>query len=154
MAFLGPLRDLFGARRVSVPSRVKAVEVTGEATVTVKAGTPVNTPIPVSIKYDPQKPEVTTITPAVNETWEIADLFITEAPAVDGVVQFVKNDYEILQRTNPLSVYRADWPQRDRITPVVVGPLERLNLYFFNASSPTSDQTVKFYLKIRIYRTE
>jgi hypothetical protein len=154
MTWLTPLRDLFGARRVGVPSRVKAVEVTGEATVVVKANTPVNTPIPVSIKYDPQKPEVTTITPAVNETWEIADLFITEAPAVDGVVQFVKNDYEILQRTNPLSVYRADWPQRDRITPVVVGPLERLNLYFFNASSPTADTTIKFYLKIRIYRTE
>jgi hypothetical protein len=69
-------------------------------------------------------------------------------------VQFIKNDYEILQRTNPISVYRADWAQRDRITPVVVGPLERLNLYFFNASSPTTDQTVKFYLKIRIYRRE
>jgi hypothetical protein len=154
MAFLSPLRDLFGAGKAITPARVKVVEITGEATVTVKAGTPVNTPIPVSIKYDPQKPEITTITPAVNETWEIADLFITEAPAVDGVVQFIKNDYEILQRTNPLSVYRADWPQRDRIMPVVVGPLERLNMYFYNASSPATDTTVKFYLKIRIYRKE
>jgi hypothetical protein len=51
-------------------------------------------------------------------------------------------------------VYRADWPQRDRIAPVIVGPLERLNLYFFNASTPTMDTVVKFYLKIRIYRTE
>jgi hypothetical protein len=154
LAWLGRLRGLFGGGVPGAPVTVKTTEITGEATVTIPANTPVNTPIPVSIKYDPQKPEITTISPAVNETWEIADLFITETPAVDGVVQFVKNDYEILQRTNPLSVYRADWAQRDRISPVIVGPLERLNLYFYNASSPTANTTVKFYLKIRIYRTE
>ena len=154
MAWLEPLRGLFGRRGAGPAGRVKVIEVTGRADVVVKANTPANTPIPVSITYDPQRPAVTTITPAVNETWEIADLFVTAAPAVDGVVQFVKNDYEIVQRTNPISTYRADWAQRDRIRPVTVGPLERLNLFYFNASTPTADTTVTFFLKIRIYRRE
>ena len=154
MAWLEPLRGLFGRREGGLGGRVKVIEVTGRCDVNIRANTPVNTPIPVSVLYDPQKPAVTTITPAVNETWEIADLFVTAAPAVDGVIQFVKNDYDIIQRTNPLSTYRADWAQRDRIRPVTVGPLERLNLFFFNASTPTADTTVTFYVKIRIYRRE
>jgi hypothetical protein len=157
MSWLEPLKNIFGRGPEVLPvtGRVTTRSVTGVATATVKAGTPVNTPIPVNIVYDPLKPAVSTIQPAPDETWVIEDIFVTSAPSIDGVVQFVIDDSKDVQKTNPLSTYRADYANKPRIDPVTVPGMHRLNLYFYNSTAGGSnDVTVTFYLKIRIIKYE
>jgi hypothetical protein len=156
MAWLEPLRSLFGGRPGVAPAgaRVTTRSVTGVATVAYKANTPVNTPIPVSVVYDPLKPAVSTIMPAPNETWIIEDIFVTSAPTIDGVVQFVIDDSKDVQKTNPLSTYRADYANKPKIDPVTVPGMHRLNLYFYNSGTSASDVNITFYLKIRIISYE
>jgi hypothetical protein len=155
MSWLEPLRGIFGKKFEVLPVRVTTRSVTGVATATIKAGTPANTPIPVSIVYDPLRPAVYTIQPAPDETWIIEDIFVTSNPPIDGVVQFVLDDSRDIQKTNPLSTYRADYANKPRIDPVTVSGMHRLNLYYYNATAGGSaDTTVTFYLRIRIVKYE
>jgi hypothetical protein len=156
MSWLEPLRGIFGKRPEVLPvGRVTTRSVTGVATATIKAGTPANTPIPVNIVYDPLKPAVSTIQPAPDETWIIEDIFVTSSPSIDGVVQFVLDDSRDVQKTNPLSTYRADYANKPKIDPVTVQGMHRLNLFYYNATAGGgSDTTVTFYLKIRIVKYE
>jgi len=158
MSWLEPLRNIFGGGSGALPApagRVTTRSVTGVATVTVKANTPANTPIPVEIVYDPLKPAVSTIQPAPDETWVIEDIFVTAAPSIDGIVQFVIDDSKDVQKTNPLSTYKAEYANKPKIDPVTVPGMHRLNLYYYNsAPGGTADTKITFYLKIRIIKYE
>jgi hypothetical protein len=129
----------------------KRVEVTCIATVTVKAGTPVNSVLTTNFIVDPTKPATSSLVAYKGETWVIEDIFVTASPAVDLILKFIKNDTELVQQTQPLSTYNINNPAKPRISPVVLREFEKLTIDAINMSTPTADQTITFYIKLARY---
>ncbi|MEM4619688.1 MAG: hypothetical protein QW607_05690 [Desulfurococcaceae archaeon] len=132
---------------------VSRVEQTLICKATFSANLPANSIVPVNFIIDPQKGDEPVLTPAMNESIVIDDIYVTTSPGVDCIVQLIKNEYETICVTDPLSTLSVTNPARPRYAKKVINPLERLSAKAINLSAVGSTAvTVTFYMKIVRFR--
>lgn len=131
---------------------MKRIEQTIICEAQVPANLPKNSIVPVEFIIDLQKGPEPTLTPSADESIVIEDIYVTNQPTVDGVVQLVKNEYEIILQTDPLSTLSVTNPCKPKYSKKVVERLGRLSCKFINLQTPSTDTTVTFYMKIVRFR--
>lgn len=131
---------------------VNRMEQTIICEVTLPANLPANSIVPVNFIIDPQKGKESTIVPAMNESIVIEDFYVTTAPSVDCIIQLIKNEYEVILQTDPLSTLTVTNPAKPRYSKKVLNPMERLSAKAINLSPVSTAVTVTFYMKIVRFR--
>lgn len=132
---------------------VTRVEQTLICQATFPANLPANSIVPVNFIIDPQKGPEVVLAPAMNESIVIDDIYVTSAPGVDAIVQLIKNEYEVICMTDPLSTLVVTNPARPKYAKKVLNPLERLSAKAINLSAVgASAVTITFYMKIVRFR--
>jgi len=98
--------------------RIRQVEVTAIATVTIAATLPANSKVVATIQLDPSYPTVSQLTVPADEAWVVEDVYYAAAaPTEDCIIEFIRNLVQSIGRTAPLSAIRVDNVARPRITP-------------------------------------
>jgi len=128
---------------------VKKIQMTIIAQYTIPANQPANSVIPVSLIIDPQTGSVQRYQIPTNEVWVIEDVYKTGTINVDALIQFIKNDFETLFITDPLSTLDVSNPAKPRYERKILKGNDALTLKAINlATGGTSATTDKFYIKV------
>jgi len=132
---------------------VKKIQMTIIAQYTVAQNQAANSVIPCSMIIDPQTGSVQRYPIPTNEVWVIEDVYKTGSINVDAVVQFIKNDFETLFITDPLSTLDVSNPAKPRYDKKILKGNDALTLKAINlvAGSSSGATTDKFYIKVTRY---
>jgi len=128
----------------------EVLEQTFVLTVTVRANQPVNSTLVAKITTDPRYEPVTTLRVPKGETWYIDDIYVTGTQPVDGILRIIKNERQAVHITSPINSLLVSNPSRPTTKPAA--PFEEFNTItaeFINFTSPTADQTVTVYMKVK-----
>jgi len=116
---------------------------------TIPANQPANSVIPVSLIIDPQTGSVQRYQIPTTEVWIIEDVYKTGTINVDALIQFIKNDFETLFVTDPLSTLDVSNPAKPRYERKVLKGNDALTLKAINlVAGGASATTDKFYIKV------
>jgi len=135
-----------GAKAVSF----EVLEQTFVLTVTVKANQPVNSTLVAKITSDPRYEPVTTLRVPKGEIWYIDDIYVTGTQPVDGILRIMKNERQAVHITSPINSLLVSNPSRPATR--LATPFEEFSTItaeFINLSSPTADQTVTAFMKVK-----
>ena len=124
---------------------------------TFKANLPANMIVPVNLTLDPQAGAQTTLTVPQGEAWVVDDVFIKDTAdvGVESIAILVKNDRDEISRFGPLSTLLVSNPSRPPMPKPkpVYRSGDRLSMKAVNlAAIGTSDVTVKFYMRLAIFK--
>ena len=131
--------------------------VTVECTATFNANLPANSVKPVNMTMNPVVGAQTVLTVPQGEYWVVDDIFIKDTAdvGVESIAILKKNDREEVSRFGPLTTLLVSNPSRPPMPKPkpVYRPGERLTMEAINlAAIGTSDVTVKFYMRIAIFK--
>ena len=128
---------------------VKRIQMTIIAQYTIPANQPANSVIPVSLIIDPQTGSVQRYQIPTTEVWIIEDVYKTGTINVDALIQFIKNDFETLFVTDPLSTLDVSNPAKPRYERKVLKGNDALTLKAINlVAGGASATTDTFYIKV------
>lgn len=128
-----------------------ARELTLIAQFTVPANAPANSTVTVDFIVDPRLGSQSVYIVPTGYDIIIKDIYVTNTPAVDAVVNIVKNQEEVVATTDPLSTMNVNNVARPRVKPLVFRSGEMLSAQAVTlAVGGASDQTITFYIKAEL----
>jgi hypothetical protein len=124
-------------------------EITAIVTATFPAGLPANQKVAASMQLDPQLGTVTQQQVPINESWVIDDVYVSESQTPDAILEFKKNLYTSLVRTNPINTLLVSNPSRPKVAKKVLGKGDILTIEAQNlAEIGTEDATITVYVTL------
>jgi len=126
-----------------------AKELTLIAMVNIPANTKAHSVVPVSFTVDPQLGPQNSIQIPKGKAWIVKDVYTTESPSVDCIIQFMKNDEGPILQTDPLSTLIVTNPAKPKYKPLYYEEFSKLSAKAVTlADAGTGGATVTFYIKV------
>jgi len=124
-------------------------EITAIVTATFPANLPANQKVAASMQLDPQLGTVTQQQVPINESWVIDDVYVSASQTPDAILDFKKNLYTSLVRTNPINTLLVSNPSRPKIAKKVLGKGDILTIEAQNlAAVGTAGATITVYVTL------
>jgi hypothetical protein len=124
-------------------------EITAIVTATFPASLPANQKVAASMQLDPQLGTVTQQQVPINESWVIDDVYVSASQTPDAILEFKKNLYTSLVRTNPINTLLVSNPSRPKIAKKVLGKGDILTIEAQNlAAVGTAGATITVYVTL------
>lgn len=136
-------------------AKVKRIEQSAVATVSIPANTPANSTIPVSFTIDPRAGSESIVNIPLTESWVIDDIYVDASQTPDGIVEFYKNLRNKVLVTPRINTLLVSNPSRPKPPKLVYEAGSKLSAFFVNAAAVgTGGATVTFHLKLVMFVKE